>query len=139
MYADILMGELIKLLESSNWSLCGASVSLTKTYFPEEIHAISRGHSKITEAHLSDLLLLCSPKHTRSRLFRRSFIFPTFLFVCALLKHHFSKSPLASRRAEQRCIFKPSILIGALPVMSWFHLPARTKKHFIPASLSLFF
>lgn len=33
---DILMGALIRLLETSNWSLCGTTVSLTKTSFPKK-------------------------------------------------------------------------------------------------------
>lgn len=43
------MGALIRLLETSNWSLRGTTASLTKTFFPKEketlSHIISFGHS----------------------------------------------------------------------------------------------
>lgn len=52
-------------------------------------------------------------------------------------KQLFSKSSMSSQHVELRCIFKLSLLIGVPPVMSWFHLPIRPKKHFIPAPFSL--
>ena len=47
---NILMGALIRLLETSNWSLRGTTVSLTETSFPKKekilSDIISCGHSK---------------------------------------------------------------------------------------------
>lgn len=54
------MGALIKLLESSNWSLCGANTSLTKTPFQQNIKTwrlvISQGEIE----HIRLTLLDCS-------------------------------------------------------------------------------
>lgn len=51
------MGALIRLLETSNWSLRGTTVSLTS--FPKKTetlsHTVSCGHSKGTKAHSNDL------------------------------------------------------------------------------------
>lgn len=55
---DILMGALIRLLESTNWSLRGATVSLTKTSFPQKTETLRCGHSKGTHAHSIDLVSL---------------------------------------------------------------------------------
>lgn len=59
---DILMGALIRLLETSNWSLRGTTVSLTKTSFPKKTETLSLitscGHSKGTKAHSIDLVSL---------------------------------------------------------------------------------
>lgn len=37
---DILMGALIRQLETSNWSLRGTTVSLTKTSYPKKTEKI---------------------------------------------------------------------------------------------------
>lgn len=95
---DMLMGALIKLLESSNWSVCGANTSLTKTPFQQNIQTlrivISQGHSKRNGTHSTDLVRLlygavwCTVlrKHDQTQGYWRGrralpFIFPAFSFV----------------------------------------------------------
>lgn len=51
-----LWGTLIRLLETSNWSLRGTTLSLTETSFPKKkkifSHIISCGHSKRELKHI---------------------------------------------------------------------------------------
>lgn len=149
-----LWGTLIRLLETSNWSLRGTTLSLTETSFPKKkkifSHIISCGHSKRELKHIQ-LTIFVGIKASfflkKEPAFKalQGKIDTSLHFPASILCFHeemtskqlFSKSSMSSQHVELRCIFKLSLLIGVPPVMSWFHLPIRPKKHFIPAPFSL--